>query len=97
MAFSLSGLQRIGAQNANSPTLWTYKSADALATVDGSGYFNGAADRLKVDDWILVAVTGTAWGIMIVNGNTRDLAANPPVQGVVDCTNALSAGTVDSD
>lgn len=91
-----STLQRIGPQNSNAPTMWSYSTSDALTAVDGSGYFNGAADLLQVGDWIFVSSTST-WGIHIVNANTRDLTASPPVSGVVDVTNALAAGTIDSD
>lgn len=96
MAFALSGLKRVGPQNSNGPTLWTYATTDALTDVDGAGYFNSAADRLQVGDWIFVSSSST-WGIHIVNANSRDLTASPPVEGVVDCTNALAAGTIDSD
>lgn len=96
MAFALSGLKRVGPQNANGPTLWTYATSDALTAVDAASYFDAAADRLQVGDWIFVSSTST-WGIHIVNANSRDLTASPPVEGVVDCTNALAAGTIDSD
>lgn len=96
MAYDATKLQRVGPQNSNAPTIWTYATADALTAVDASGYFNDAAAVLQVGDWILVSSTST-WGIHIVNGNTRDLTASPPVEGVVDVTNALAAGTIDSD
>lgn len=96
MAFTRATLQRVGPQNSNAPTIWTYSHTDALTTVDGSGYFNDAADILQVGDWILYSAAST-YGVFIVNGNTRDLAASPPVEGVVDVTNALAAGTIDSD
>ena len=96
MAYSSAGLQRVGPQNSNAPTIWTYATSDALTTVDGSGYFNDAAGLLQVGDWILVSSTST-WGIHIVNANSRDLTASPPVEGVVDVTNAVSFGSIDSD
>lgn len=98
MAFSSFNNQfiRLGPANDNAPTIWTYKTTDALTTVDGAGYFNAVADRVKVGDWIFVSSTST-YGIHIVNQNTRDLTASPPVSGVVDVTNALAAGTIDSD
>lgn len=87
---------RVGPQNDNCPTLWVYATADALTSVDAAGYFNAVADRVKVGDWIFVS-SATTWGIVIVNANSRDLAASPPVSGVVDVTNALAAGAIDSD
>jgi hypothetical protein len=57
MAFSASGLTRIGgASNAN---LWFYTSADAIATVNTSGYFNDAANMLAVRDLMIVCDTNT--------------------------------------
>ena len=96
MAYSSAGLQRIGPQNSNAPTIWTYATSDALTTVDGAGYFNSAAGLLQVGDWIFVSSSST-WGIHIVNANSRDLAASPPVSGVVDVSNAVSFGSIDSD
>lgn len=96
MAFTGASLLRVGPQNSNGPTLWVYQTADALTAVDAAGYFNSAAAQLQVGDWIFVSSSST-WGIQIVNQNTRDLSASPPVPGVVDVTNALAAGTIDSD
>lgn len=96
MAFTPATLTRVGPQNSNGPTLWTYATADALTAVDAAGYFSTFADRLQVGDWIFVSSSST-WGIHIVNANSRDLTASPPVFGVVDVTNALAAGTIDSD
>ena len=99
MAFSSFTNQFVrlaGAPGNNAPTLWGYKTTDALTATDAAGYFNAVADRVKVGDWILVSSSST-WGIQIVNQNTRDLTATPPVSGVVDVTNALAAGTIDSD
>jgi len=105
MAFTPGTLQRVGPQNRNAPSLFTYKTADTLATVDGSGYFSTeaagvetAAAKLKVGDMIFAyTTTGPAAGIMVVQSNTRDLTASPPVSGVVDTFNATAVGTIDSD
>lgn len=97
MALDRTKLQRVGPQNNNAPTLWTYATTDALTTVDGAGYFNGAADILQIGDWVFVSSAST-WGVHIVNANTYDPAGGVgPDAAVVDVTNALAAGTVDSD
>ncbi len=57
MAFSASGLTRIG--GASNADLWFYTSADAIATVNTSGYFNDAANMLAVRDLIIVCDTNT--------------------------------------
>ena len=50
MALDITKLKRTGPQNSDAPVIWTYTTADTLATADGSGYFNSAADRLQVGD-----------------------------------------------
>lgn len=101
MAFSSFNNQftRMGPQNDNAPTFWSYKTTDALTTVDGSGYFNAIADRLKVGDVIFAYKSSStvAAGFAYVVSNTRDLTASPPVSGVVDVTNFTAIGTINSD
>lgn len=89
MSFDASKLARVGPQNSNAPTLWTYASgADAITAVDASGYFNDAADRLQVGDIIFVVPDSLPAGILTVNANSS---------GVVDTVNGLSLGSIDSD
>lgn len=57
MAFSAANLTRIG--GASNGDLWFYSSADAIATVRASGYFNSAANMLSVRDVIIVTDTNT--------------------------------------
>lgn len=96
MTLDLTQLKRVGPQAG--ATLWTYKSAgDSTATCDTAGYFNGAADRLKVGDTIMVTPTSAPSGLLVVNANSRDLTANPPVSGVVDTTSTTAVGAADSD
>lgn len=54
MAFALSRMETAHAGKGNK--LWTYDpGADAIATVEGAGYFDGAATHLGAGDHILVA------------------------------------------
>jgi hypothetical protein len=78
---------RLGPQNSNAPTLWSYADGDALATIDGSGYFNDESDKLQVGDFIFIAASD-GYGISVVNANSS---------GVVDTTNATAVATIDSD
>jgi accessory colonization factor AcfC len=57
MAYSAANLTRIG--GASNGDLWFYTSADAIATVNTSGYFNDAANMLAVRDLIIVVDTNT--------------------------------------
>lgn len=51
MALTASTLYKVAGAN---PGLWLYQSADAIATVTGSGYFNDVTNNLKQFDVIIV-------------------------------------------
>ncbi|MEG3618973.1 hypothetical protein V5T82_10950 [Magnetovibrio sp. PR-2] len=76
---------------ANGFTLWHYTTTDAGSDVDTSGYFNEAADMLRVGD-IIVANTDTdgtpASGFYLVNANAS---------GVVDVADMTAVGSTDTD
>jgi hypothetical protein len=93
MAYNSTGLNLAsGSKAGNAPQFWTYKTADLITAVDGSGYFNSAASLLKVGDLMYVHAnaSGTVptFGFVIVTSNTGT---------VVDVTNATALGTIDSD
>lgn len=76
---------------ANGFTLWHYTTADVGGDVDTAGYFNPAADMLRVGDMIFANVDtdGTPGaGIFLVNGNTS---------GVVDVADLTQVGSSDTD
>ena len=54
MAFTASNLSVLA--YANNFTLWHYTSKDTAATIEGSNYFNNAADMLRVNDLIITNV-----------------------------------------
>ena len=91
MAYSSTGLSAAGGQSkaGNAPQIWTYSSADAIATVNTSGYFNSAASLLKVGDLIYVFdTTNTLGHLVYVNANSGT---------VVDVTDGLAVTSTDSD
>ena len=91
MAYSSTGLNAAGGQSkaGNAPQLWTYSSADAIATVNTAGYFNSAASLLKVGDLIYVFDTANVLGHLVyVNANSGT---------VVDVTDGLAVTSTDSD
>lgn len=91
MAYSETGLQPIGGQAkaGNAPQMWSYSSADAIATVNTSGYFNSAADVLKVGDLIYVYDTATPTAsLVVVLSNTGT---------VVDVSDGTSIAVTDAD
>jgi hypothetical protein len=72
MAFAIAGLSKLS--GANGFTLWHYKTTDAIATVNSSGYFTGdAVNMLGVRDVILVSDTNVptmSWVIVLSNNGT---------------------------
>jgi hypothetical protein len=91
MAFSSfnANLSRATGGNDLSPTMWTYQTTDSLSTVCTSGYFNAAANRLKVGDLVFITSAASPWlaGLAIVKSNTRSTVPTF-VAGVVDLFNA---------
>lgn len=53
MAFSQDGLNPGGDPATGENALFTYATSDNVATVEGGGYFNDAADRLPDNGFIL--------------------------------------------
>lgn len=57
MAYNAANLTRLaGGSGVN---LWHYTSADAIATVKASGYFNDSANMIKARDIIICVDTNT--------------------------------------
>jgi hypothetical protein len=75
---------------ANGFTLWHYTTTDANTDVDTSGYFNSAANMLRVGDMILA---NTATGGSPVNGIYVVASNTGTVVDVKDITTVGSANT----
>ena len=91
MAYAQSGLQPIGGQSkaGNAPQMWSYKSADTIATVNSEGYFNSASDVLKVGDLIYVYDSNTPTANLVV------VLSN--ASGVVDVSDGQAITVADAD
>jgi hypothetical protein len=85
MAFDRNNLSVLA--YANGFTLWHYRTTDTSAVVDTTGYFNGAAEMLRVGDMIL-ANNAANNGIFVVNANAA---------GVVDVADLTNFATADTD
>lgn len=75
---------------ANGFTLWHYTTNDTANTVDTDGYFNSAADMIRVGDIILANTEtgGTAKaGLLLVSSNAA---------GVVDVNDMTQIGATDT-
>jgi hypothetical protein len=91
MAYSSTGLNAAGGQSkaGNAPQMWTYTSADAIATVNTAAYFNDASSLLKVGDIIFVYDSATpTMSIVFVVSNAS---------GVVDVSDGLTVTATDTD
>jgi hypothetical protein len=91
MAYSSTGLNAAGGQSkaGNAPQIWTYTSADAIATVNTAAYFNDASSLLKVGDIIYVYDSATpTMSIVFVLSNAS---------GVVDVSDGLTVTATDTD
>ena len=76
---------------ANGFTLWHYTTADLDTLVDDGGYFDDAADMLRVGDMIMANLDtdGTPKaGLYLVNANAN---------GTVDVADLTQVGSADTD
>ena len=91
MAYSQTGLTPIGGQSkaGNAPQMWAYTSADAIATVNTSGYFNSASDLLKVGDLMYIRDSNTPTASLVI------VLSN--ASSVVDVSDGTAISVADSD
>ena len=91
MAYASSGLTPIGGQSkaGNAPQMWAYTSADAIATVNTSGYFNSASDLLKVGDLMYIRDSNTPTASLVI------VLSN--ASGVVDVSDGTAITVADAD
>lgn len=54
MAINKRGLTRLGGSFNEAPSFWLYASVDSITNMQAIGYFNSAADVLRVNDLILL-------------------------------------------
>lgn len=88
MAYSSTGLSVISAsKSGNAPSIYAYSSAEAKATVTGSGYFDTISDILNIGDLVIiydtatptmtlsVVMTNTGGVVNLSNGTAVDVTA----------------------
>jgi hypothetical protein len=92
MAFSATGFTAYSAaKRGNAPSMYGYKTTDAIADVNTSGYFNNLSDTLEVGDIIhCVTSTGSTAVVTLVY-----VVSN--ASGVVDVTDGTTLAATDSD
>jgi adenine/guanine phosphoribosyltransferase-like PRPP-binding protein len=78
MAFSSENMKRL---NVGDESMYIYKSADAIATVAASGYFNTYTASLKKGDAIIVIDSSTPTIDVCVVSSTTGAATVTVVNG----------------
>lgn len=92
MAYAESGFTTIAASKAgNSPAMYAYKTTDAIADVNTSGYFNSLSTLLSVGD-LIYCVTSTGTTAVASFVYVLSNAA-----GVVDVNDGTVLANTDSD
>ena len=78
MAFSRSGLAKLGTANSDAGTMWLYSStADAYAAIGAADYFLEAINEMKLGDRIIVRDSANVQTLSYVSSNdgtTIDIA-----------------------
>jgi len=89
MAYDSSKLYMISGPTGDAPRVWSYYSSDdAIAAIDGAGYFNDASVTLNAYDIIFIRDSANVMTISFVNSNSG---------GVVDIVDGLTITATDSD
>lgn len=92
MAFSATGWATVNAsKRGNAPSIYAYKTADAIADVNTEGYFNALANTLEVGD-LIYCVTSTGSTAVATLAVVRSNSS-----GVVDIDNGTTLAATDSD
>lgn len=93
MPFTRDNFGPIGnvAKSGVSPVMWGYRTNDAIADVNNSGYFNAVADIVKTGDLIYCA-TSVDSTLVATLAVVRSNAA-----GVVDIDNGTTLAATNSD
>jgi len=92
MAYSATGFSTVAASKAgNSPAIYAYKTADAVADVNTSGYFNALSTTLSVGD-LIYAVTSTG-----TTAVATLLYVLSNASGVVDVNDGTTLANTDGD
>jgi len=93
MAYTKANLNAIGGQSkaAQAPQMWSYTApgTDTLADINTSGYFNGAADVLKVGDLIHI------WDASVPTSSLVTVLSN--TGSVVDVSDGTALSVADAD
>ena len=92
MSFTLQTLATIGGQPIDAPTVYTYKSADALAVVSAAGYFD--AKKLEFEEGDIIRAFLSDGSVDLFVGSDTSGAAPPAPAEISDKTLFISNADV---
>lgn len=97
MAFDMKGWSCAAAQKPGAaPSMFTYTTQDAHATVDTAGYFDQVRDQLRIGDLIYVTVVDANGALQTAGFHVvKDKPANNAAG--IDVANVLAATMTDTD
>lgn len=73
MAFAMQGYDPTASGSKGAPRIHSYTTADAIATVEASGYFDSMASLVKAGDMVWVYSTSAAQGRLYRLINTANV------------------------
>lgn len=92
MAFEAAGFTSVAvSKRGQAPSVYAYKTADTIATVNTEGYFNNLSGTLEVGD-LIYCVTSTGTTAVATLTVVRSNSA-----GVVDVDSGTTLSAIDSD
>jgi hypothetical protein len=92
MAFSTTGWTVVtAAKRGNAPSVYAYKTTDAIADVNTAGYFNNLSDTLAVGDLIYCVTSTGSTAVATLNYVLSNTA------GVVDVNDGTVLANTDTD
>lgn len=98
MALDKSRLTLVGPDgNSHAGRIYKYFTEDALATVDGAGYFNNVSDLLAPGDEINVCVISDLTADPLVVSDAGKLIVLTNAAGVVDTSDETAFVVADAD
>lgn len=91
MAFSRDGLSKVASSAGDAPSIFSYTTADTIATVNTADYFLDAINEIELGDVLFVySSTGGTPVMSIVYCNANDGSS-------IDVTDGLTVTATDTD
>ena len=91
--FTQSTFAPVGAHSSDTPSVYSYKTDDDIATVMVAGYFTDKAAQLKAGEYILITCSDRS-GMYEIDDDSSSVKIIGPDSGFYDYENTLTAQTI---